>query len=458
MTIAPTTRPSLGDLFGLAWPIVVSRSAQVVVGFTDAAMVARLGEAELGAATAGSLNVMALLIFPMGAVYIVSSFVSQLVGRGDAGAGRRFGFYGLLVALAAQLACFVALPFLGEAVGLMRHPPEVAALLGDYLFWRLTTGGAVVGLEALGNYYAGINKTSLPMFAQIFAMVLNVALNWVLIYGHLGAPALGVRGAAIASAVSTAIAFLALLVCFLRRVGAPKGPAGKLSVREIKRVVVFGTPAGLNWFLEFAAFVFFVDIVVADLGTAPLAAMMAVFQINSLSFMPAFAVASAGAVFVGQAIGAKKHDDVAVTVRLTLGVNATWQGCVALLYLAIPALLLKPFQSPEAGAVFLATGMTVLRLSAAWQLFDAVANTFAEVLRAAGDTKFTSLARAAIAWFVFTPGAWISVRIYQGGTVAATLWLVLYLAILAGALYLRYRSGRWRDLELVEPTVAPEPR
>lgn len=422
----------------------------MVVGFTDAWMVADLGEAALAATTAGALNVLALLIFPMGAVFIVASFVSQLMGRGDAGAARRYGVYGLLISAVAQVLSWAAIPVVPGFVGLMSHPPEVAAAMSDYIAIRLSTGGAVVGLEALANYYAGLNNTRLPMAAQVLAMVLNVGLNWVLIGGHLGAPALGVKGAAIASAVASAVAFLALAACFAASAGAPRARAGRVSWRELRRVVELGVPAGLNWFLEFAAFVFFIDLVVADLGASPLAAMLAVFQLNQLAFMPAFAVASAGAVFVGQAIGADQREHVRGIVRMTMGVNLAWQGLVALAYLAVPALLLSLFAPPVGGEVFLAVGASVLRLAAAWQLFDAVANTLAEALRAAGDTKFTSIARALLAWGLFVPGSWVWVRVYGGGTTAATLCTVLYLAALAGILYVRYRGGAWRRIELVE--------
>ena len=89
------TRPTLAQLLTLAWPVVITRSAQVVVGFTDAAMVARLGEKALAATTAGATNAFTILILPMGMVFIVSSFSSQLTGKGDAAGARRYGFYGL---------------------------------------------------------------------------------------------------------------------------------------------------------------------------------------------------------------------------------------------------------------------------------------------------------------------------------------------------------------------------
>jgi MATE family multidrug resistance protein len=417
-------------------------------------MVTHLGEDALAATTAGSMNAFAFLILPIGTVFIVSAFSAQMLGRGDAAGARRFAYYGLFVALAAELFCLAMMPLMARLVGLGSHPPAVASLMADYLVYRLSTAGAAVGLEAIGNYYAGVKNTLLPMSAQVLAMVLNVAFCWVLIYGHLGAPALGVRGSAIAGALATLIAFVFLLACFLARVGQParESAPGSLRLRELWRMLRYGIPSGLNWFIEFAAFIVFIDVVVAELGATALAAMMAVFQINSVSFMPAFGIANAGSIFVGNAIGAGKQEDVGATVALTMKVAVVWQTLVGVGYLVAPALLLAPF-APAGSVGFMATGVVILRLSSAWQAFDAAANTLAEALRAAGDTTFSSFARAAIAWGVFFPGVYVSVHVLGGRELVATGWMVAYLCLLALVLAYRFRSGKWRGIELTEPAL-----
>jgi MATE family multidrug resistance protein len=293
------------------------------------------------------------------------------------------------------------------------------------------------------------------MRASVAAMLLNVLGNWLLIDGHLGMPAMGVAGAAWASAMSTGVAFLGLLAVFLREGRGAGGAIPRLRLAELRRMLRFGLPSGLNWFLEFGAFSFFVNVVVAGLGTTALAALMAVIQLNSFAFMPAFGLASAGAILVGQAIGAGRKDHVAAIVRLTFGAAGTWQGLVGLLYVAAPGLLFAPFAREASSAeALLAAGSRLLVLSAAWQLFDAAAATLAEALRAAGDTVFTLWARVAVAWLVFVPGSWVTVRVLGGGDVAAVAWMVAYLALLAGVLWLRFRSGAWRRLQLVEPGPA----
>ncbi len=449
----PGRRETLRALLALAWPIVVSRSSQVVVGIADAVMVAHLGAAALAATTTGAINAFAIFILPMGTVFIVSSFSSQLFGMGDLAGARRYAWYGLAVAAAMEGLALGALPLVPAALAAFPYEADVRAALEGYLAARLLSAGAVVGLEALGNFYGGLGNTRLPMRASLAAMILNVAGNYVLIDGRLGAPALGVRGAAIASTLATSVAFLWLFGVFVRE-GRRLG-CGRLDRRELRRLLRFGLPSGLNWFFEFAAFGFFVNVVVAGLGTTSLAALMAVMQVNSVAFMPAFGLASAGAILVGQAIGAARKDAVPGLVGLTFAVAAAWQSLVALAYLAAPELVLAGFaREPETAGALLEAGRRMLVLSAAWQLFDAAASVLAEALRAAGDTTAPMWMRVGLAWLLFAPGSFLAVRVGGRGDTAAVGSLVVYLFALALVLLLRFRSGVWRRIALVEAGAA----
>lgn len=444
--------PSTRQLLALAWPIIVSRSAQTVISVSDAFMVAPLGEDALAATTTGALNVFGLFILPMGVVFIISSFASQLFGKGDHGGARRYGFYGLIFSLLLEFLFVASIAFVPSVIGKLSYSPSVANLMVQYCEVRIVSGGAAIGLEALGNYYGGLGNTRLPMAMQILAMVLNVGLNWVLIFGHFGAPAMGVKGAAMASTISTCIAFAVLLFCFLRGMGEERqarSNRGALHWNEFVRMLRFGFPSGINWFVEFTAFTLFVNVVLNGLGTTTLAAFMAAMQINQVSFMPAFGLTSAGAILVGQAIGAKALDAVPKTVRLTAIATCTWQGTVAVIYLLFAKWVMLPFAPPgDEQARFLELGAHVLVMSATWQLTDAVSMSFAEALRAAGDTTFTAWARGIVAWVLFVPGAYVSVRVLGGGIDWAIFWLSGYLGVLAVILWLRFRSGVWKTLDL----------
>ncbi|AKF10920.1 Multidrug and toxin extrusion (MATE) family efflux pump YdhE/NorM [Sandaracinus amylolyticus] len=438
------------DLLVLAWPLVVSRATQTIVGLADALMVAHLGAGALAATTAGANNAFLVLILPMGCVFIVQSFASQLFGKGDVIGARRFALYGLAIALVTQIVAMLAIPAIDPVLSLFSYETDVRRAMSGYLVYRLLSAGPAIGIEALGAYYGGVGRTRVPMIANLVLMVLNVGLNWALIDGHLGAPALGVEGAAIASSVATTLAFVGLLAYFLR-----DGALSRPRVEEFVRTLRFGLPSGLNWFFEFFAFNLFVNVVVAGLGTEVLAALMAVMQINAVSFMPAFALGSSGAILVGQSIGRDDRDDVPRIVRMTFGTAATWQGLVGLAYLLLPALIFAPFASdPDTREALVEVGVRMLMLSTCWQLFDSAATVLAEALRAAGDTVWPLGARLVLAWLVFVPGSWLGVRVLEGGDVAAMLCLTAYLALLALLLYVRFRSGKWRTLEITEPEIA----
>ena len=454
----PTPGFKLKVLLTLAWPVVVARSSQAIIGFSDALMTAPLGEVELAAVTTGAMNTFTVIIFPMGLVFIGQSFAAQLVGKGQVAVAVRYAWYGLAIAAASGVLAIAAIPLVGPTLGLLDYEPAVLRLMTDYLDIRLLAVGAVVATEGLGNWYGGLGNTRLQMMAGLVAMVLNVPLNWILIHGHLGAPALGVRGAAMASAIATWAGLAVLVFAFARRIAVPASSTRphKLRLSELGRMIRFGVPHGLNWFLEFAAFAIFINIVVAELGTVVLAAMMVVLSVNSVAFMPAFGVSSAGAILTGQAIGRGELGLVTRITLKTLAVTVSWQGAVGLVYLLAPEFLMSGFAASTAGSAELVKiGGVMLALSAAWQLFDAAAMTFGEALRSAGDTTWTLWARVVIAWLLFTPAAFVAVRFADGGHVAAMMCVIGYLGALAITLACRFASGAWKDIDMtgIEPAV-----
>lgn len=450
-----SARPSVSTLLRLAWPMIVSRSTQTVIGISDSLLVAELGSAAVAATGTGAFNTFAILILPMGTMSIVQSFVAQLFGQRDLPGARRYAWYGLVLALQTQLVCMAGTLLVPLALAKFSYAADVRDLMTRYMQIRLMSGGAAMGIEALGAYYAGQGNTRLPMIASIFAMILNVALNWVLIRGHLGAPAMGVPGSALASSLATWIAFVAFFAFFVRERAARSTQAFAKSAREYGRMMRFGLPSGLNWFFEFFAFNVFINVVIAGLGTPALGAMMAVFNINGLSFMPAFGLASAGAILVGQSIGAGRKEDVPRMLVLTLRTSVLWQAGVGIAYLVIPRLLMAPFARGDDAAAMMDVGVRMVMLSSAWQIFDAVGMTTAESLRAAGDTTWPLAARLVLAWGLFLPGTFYTARFLHGTDVHAMLWIVAYMGLLALALWLRFRSGRWRKIVLTEPTLEP---
>jgi MATE family multidrug resistance protein len=457
-----TETPSAADsrllaLFRLAWPIVVARATQSVIGFCDALMVAPLGEAELAAATTGALDTFAFIVFPMGTVFIVQSFASQLRGRGEHEAVVRYAYYGLAIAAFAGLFALLLAPFVPGVIGLLDADPAVRARMSEYIAIRLYGVFAAIGIEALGNYYGGLGNTRPAMVAGVIAMVANIALNYALIEPHFGLPGYGVAGAAWASTLATVIGFLVIVGGFVADVRRSHAHPGRLQWAELGRMLRFGLPNGVNWFLEFASFAIFINVVMSHLGTTALAAFNIVIQVNSVSFMPAFGLSSAGAIMVGEAIGRRAFDEVRGIVALTAKVNCSFMGALGVVYFVFASELMGLFVPRDATtSTLIATGASMLVLSSVWQLFDAVGLTLGEALRAAGDTAFCMAVRVGLAWFVFLPLSYVIVWRLGGSARDAMLAQVGYMGLLAVVLYGRYRGGRWQRISLLgEPPVLP---
>ncbi len=458
---APTgsTAPlRLSTLLSLAWPIVLSRATQSVIGFSDTLMTAHLGERALAASATGGLNTFSIMILPIGTVFIVQSFAAQLGGKNDFVAARRYAWYGLILAGITMVLALAATPFLPAAMRVFDFEPSVRTLMTHYMQIRLLSVGAVIGTEALGNWYGGLGNTRFQMIASVVAMVLNVAFCWVFIYGHLGAPALGVAGSAVAATIASWAGFAVLAVAMWRGWGGAGRHQGKLGLKrsELWRMLRFGLPNGVNWFLEFAAFAVFMNVVMARLGTVPLAAINVAMTINNVSFMPAFGMASAGAILVGQAVGRGERDQVWPAVRLTMKVTVAWMVSVGVIYFAIPRVLVGWFVSPtEKGPEMLAMGATMLAIASAWQLFDGINMVLSEALRAAGDTVWCLWARIGLAWFAFIPASLVAIFVLGGGVVAAMSCLVGWIALLACAYAWRFHSGAWRRIDLIGDAPPP---
>lgn len=436
--------------------MILARATQSVIGFTDALLIAPLGQESLAAVTTGALNTFAFIILPMGTVFIVQSFAAQLRGRGELSSVKRYAVYGLLLSLLAGLFALLALPFVDSLLGALGFVGNVRTLMAQYVAIRLLSVAPAVGMEALGNWYGGLGNTRMGMIAAVVTMLANLLGAYLFIQPHFGMPGYGVAGAAWASVASSTLGFLVIGFCFVRGVGYEAMPSSlALRASELLRTLRFGLPNGVNWFLEFSAFVLFINIMVGHLGTATLAAFNVVLQLNSIAFMPAFGLASAGAIMVGEAIGGSAQERVWPIVKMTALVAGSFMSAVGVFYLCFSDPIMRLFaDNAESAAELAEIGGAMLGLSALWQLFDALGLTFGEALRAAGDTTWTMIARIVLAWFVFMPLGYAAVFVYSGGVVGVMGAIIVYILLIAFALSARFATGRWRSIDLVgEPQL-----
>ena len=292
-------------VWALAWPTIVGFGAQTFVRFADFVMVGGLGPEALAAVGLGGqvywlVQAVANLV-PTG----LAAVVARSVGAGDLSrcdAALRQGI--LLATFLAAITTIIGLPFTDFAIAIYGVDPGVVAMGSDYVYWMLWGTVPFSLCFVFGSALRAAGDVRTPLYVGLVANVLNVGLNWVLIYGNLGAPALGVAGAAMASSIVMFLQVAAFFWLWLsgRLVLEPRGGSFKPDRALCTRLFTIGYPAAIEQFLFQIGLLGFQRIM-SLYGTAAIAAYNVGAQILSLSFIPGIGFATAASTLVGQHLG-----------------------------------------------------------------------------------------------------------------------------------------------------------
>ena len=426
-TFGPMTRRRV---LGLALPIIGENFLQTLVGTVDTLMVARLGKAEV-AGVGTALEFTFFILAALSAVSIGATvLVAQAIGAGDRTRADRMARQGLILGVLLAITISVAGYFLARpALGLFGTEPDVADHGATYL--QITAATSVVLLLTFvsGAILRGAGDSRTPFLASIVANVVNVAVAWALIFGHLGLPELGVAGSAWGAAAGRA-AGATILIAFLvggRRAVSIRGRAGWRPQRATaRRLFGLGVPAALEELLISAGFTTLLA-VVALLGTSALAAQHIAFTALSLVFMPGFGFAMAATALVGQSIGARDLAQARAAARISAVWAVAWMSAGGVIYfvLAEPAMR---FFTDDAEVV--ADGVAALRVLAPGLPFWALWTVYGGGLRGSGDTRTPMLMSGLAVWLALVL-SWVAVRWLDGG-LGAVWAMFLISAPLAG--------------------------
>ena len=442
------------ELLKVAYPLILSTASTTVMQFINRVFLAHYSPDALAACVPAGLLSFVFACFFVGVVSYTNAFVSQYFGRGKAASVSVAVWQGVWLALASGLLLLLLTPvgyFIIEHSG---HAPSVIALEKQY-FLILNSGGIVfLTSAALSAFFTGRGRTKVPMAVNMAGNALCMLLSWLLIFGAGPVPALGIRGAAYAMVAGQAL-MLALYLALIfspynrrryrtaRLVGVHKG----LFVRLIK----YGAPNGVGFFLDIASFGAFIFIVGA-LDKISLAASNIIASINMLAFMPVIGLGMAVLTLAGKYIGMRKPD---VAMRVTHNgarMGALYALALGILFFAVPGLFVNIFGSGQDAeyAEILAKTRPVMNVLAVFVFFDAIAMIYADALRGAGDTRFQMIGASAVAWVLFVPGIWYITHYAGGELIHAWAWGAFYVFLLAVFFWLRFRSGLWRRIDILK--------
>lgn len=448
------TEGGYSEVLTIAIPLILSTGAWSILLFVDRMFLAWYSPEAIAAAMPAGIASFALMCLFIGTAAYVGTFVAQYFGAEE------YQHVGAIVWQGIYLAVF-ALPIIIVAYFLadrffhsLGHTPAVARLETDYFEMLMFSAPFLILSNAISSFFSGLGKTMVVMWVSILIMLINIALDYVFIFGHGDIPSMGVKGAALATNLAVVCGAVAYAALFLTKKNQGKFNTLKtwrFDYPLFKRLFYFGSPNGVRLFIDmssFTAFLFFIG----TLGTEQLAASNIAFNINALSFLPMLGLMIAVSVLVGQRIGEGKP---LVAEKLTwsaIHIAVLFFGLLAFLYVSIPYVFIWPFtlhdglENLESSVPLI---IVLLRFIALFGFFDAMFLVFLGALEGAGDTRFVLKMSVIVSWFLLLLPCYLYIRYFDADILV--LWAVITLNIMlyCGLFYLRFIFGPWRSMRVI---------
>jgi MATE family multidrug resistance protein len=444
------------EVLAISLPLVASMGSITLMQFTDRMFLANYSLETIAAALPAGIVSFTSISFFMGVANYTNAFVAQYAG---ARAFHRVGasvWQGIYFSLFASilLAClFFVSDDLFKFIG---HSPHIRSLEVTYFNILILGAGLPVLGSAMACFYTGRGLTRTVMLVHMAGAAVNIPLDYCLINGVGPFPELGILGAAIATVAASATIVIAFgLLIFSQANRARFGTWDRRAFdRELfGRLLRFGMPSGIQFFLEIFGFTFFIQMV-GRLGNLELAASNIVLSIETLAFLPMVGFHIGTATMVGQAIGRGHPENGVYSTTSALHITLAYMMLIAALFVLAPEPLLSLFKAdkytPEQYAGIMNLGVILLRFVAVFCFFDGLNLIFSGAIKGAGDTRFIMWTIAALSLGVMIIPIYLAVEVLNAGIYAAWTLVTFYVCALGLAFMLRYRQGKWKTMRVIE--------
>jgi MATE family multidrug resistance protein len=436
--------------------MIASQASETVMLFVDRLFLSRHGTLAIAASMSGGISAFVLTSFFAGIVGYTNAVVAQYYGAGRRDRCVESVVQAIFLSLLFFPIVLALIPLVDNLYALMGHSAEQIEL--EYAYFRILILGAIFILlrQVLVGFFLGIGESRTVMLANLAGMLVNIPLNYLLIFGKLGFPALGIRGAAIGTVCGTGTILLILLLRFLAHRYYREYPGRgrwKLRAGEMRRLLHFGLPAGAELFLNVFAFNLFIQLM-HGMGPDVATAVTITFNYDMVAFVPMLGLGIAVTSLVGRQMGGGNPEGARQATLLALRVGYSYAAVMMLLFVfgaeALVALFAGGFGPEERELVELAEAM--LRLAAIYTLADITQLVFSGALRGAGDTRFVMIISVIIHWLLAV-GTWLLIRVIEAPPLSIWIFFIGFVIILGAAIYLRFRAGHWRELKVIEEEI-----
>jgi MATE family multidrug resistance protein len=414
----------------------------MAMGVTDTVMVGRLGATPLAAAGLGAMLYFTGGVMLQGILSAVSPLAAHALGAGDRAAAGRIAGAGLALAMLMALPFVAALTSLDRLLLALSYDAALAAEIGRFLRAIAWGGPAFLGFAVLRSLLAALSHTRAVMAVLLVCVAGNALLNWVLIYGHLGAPALGVAGSGYASAINQWLILAGLALCtrLMPSLSGLRVLRSALATRrsEMGNILRLGLPIGAIMGIELGVFLA-AGILMGLLGAAALGAHQLVLNCASITFMVPLGLSQAATVRVAYELGAGREFAARRAGFVALALGTLFMGATSAVLWRFPQAIIAVYVdiADPANREIVQIAWRLIAIAALFQVFDGMQVIAAGALRGYRDTMTPMLLAGFGYWGAGFVGGWLLAFPLGYGPVGLWCGLALGLAVVAILLTLR---------------------
>ena len=442
------------EVLVLAIPLIITTGSGSLQSFIDRMFLSWFDSNALAATVPAALVSMTLTAFFLGVASYVAVFVAQHYGAREhprIGGAVWQGFYILLPALLFVIPISIYIEPIFAWIG---HDPILQAMEVSYARILILAIPVIIVSASVAGFFSGIGRTSVVMWSNLLITVLNLLLDYGLIFGNWGLPRLGVTGAALATVISLVVGTLVQLWVFFSpgyREVYNTWTLWRFDWVLFKRLLRFGLPLGLQSQMQMLAWTLFV-LLIGKIGVAELTAHSIAMNVFMIMVMPVAGMSIAVSVLVGQRLGAGNTESATRVTYSSIHLAGLFFVLSGLVLVGAPDLFIRPFASGMTEATYSGTVPLVeglLGLVGLFCLFEAVSMMMAGALKGAGDTLFVAWASILCSWLVLVLPTGILVMVWGG----PLFWCWVFFVANGFAMFLvhwlRFRGTKWKQLKVI---------
>ena len=447
---------TLRELMRLALPMVVSQGTFAVMIFTDRYFMSQIDPVHMAAALGGGVASFFSFCFFVGLFSYGNAMAAQYLGAGEPEKCPKVVTQGLVMTLmSVPFLTLITFLVAGIFAGMGHDPAQVEL---ERTYYLILMSGALITLAkvCISSYFAGIGRTHVVMICDVFGLIINIPLCYVMVFGKLGFPALGIVGAGISTVVATLLAFLLFVSFYFRKEHRDRFlvlQSFSLETKILRRFWRLGFPSGLELFLNVAAFNLFL-LMFQSYGVAEAAAAAIVFNWDILSFIPMIGLHVGIISLIGRFVGARDMARANEVMTAAFVVAVAYGVFLATTYSLFRFPLVEVF-APPSGDFSAIRGLSAFMMIglSSYVIADGIILVSGGILRGAGDTRWLMVASVSLHWAMLV-AQFLIIRVF--GFSPKVSWLAFVAMILAIAVVyvMRLRGGRWRDPEALERVMA----